>query len=138
MLEPRTLLANWFVNSADAGTPDGLSPATGFLTIQAAISAATPGDTVLIETGNGYNESVTVNVSNLTIEADTGQSPVLDGATPAAQVPGFTLSSGTTGVTIEGLTMQNFTGTSAVAVQNGASLAHLRRHNPGRCQQRWR
>ena len=76
-----------------------------------------------METGNGYNESDTVGVSNLNIEADAGQSPVLDGTTPTAQSsPGFTIEAGTTGVTIEGFTIQNFTGTSAVAVQNGASL----------------
>ena len=69
-LEPRTLLSNlWYVNSADSGTPNGLTPATGFLTIQAAINAASAGDTILVENGNGYNESDTIGVSNLTIEA---------------------------------------------------------------------
>ena len=123
-LEPRTLLSNlWYVNSNDIGTPDGLTAATGFLTVQAAIDTAGSGDTILVETGNGYNESDTVGVSNLNIEADAGQSPVLDGTTPTAQSsPGFTIEAGTTGVTIEGFTIQNFTGTSAVAVQNGASL----------------
>ena len=123
-LEPRTLLSNlWYVNSADTGTPDGLTPSTGFLSIQAAINTAAAGDTILVETGNGYNESDTVGLSNLTIEADSGQSPVLDGTTPSAQSsPGFTVAAGTTGVTIEGFTIQNFSGTSAIAVQNGAAL----------------
>ncbi len=124
-LEPRTLLSNlWYVNSADTGTPDGLTPSTGFLSIQAAINTAAAGDTILVETGNGYNESDTVAVSNLTIEADTGESPVLDGTSPSAQSsPGFTVAAGTTGVTIEGFTIQNFSGTSAIVVLNGAGLA---------------
>jgi predicted outer membrane repeat protein len=124
-LEPRTLLSNlWYVNSSDSGTPDGLTPATGFLTIQAAINAAQPSDTILIETGNGCNESDTINVSNLTIEADTNQSPILDGTTPTAQSSaGFIVAPGTTGVTIKGLTCQNFTGTSAIVVWSGASLS---------------
>ncbi len=123
-LEPRTLLSNlWYVNSADTGTPDGLTPSTGFLSIQAAINTAAAGDTILVEAGNGYNESDTVGLSNLTIEADSGQSPVLDGTTPSAQSsPGFTVAAGTTGVTIEGFTIQNFSGTSAIVVQNGAAL----------------
>jgi len=123
-LEPRTLLSNlWYVNSADTGTPDGLTPSTGFLSIQAAINTAAAGDTILVETGNGYNESDTVGLSNLTIEADSGQSPVLDGTTPLAQSsPGFTVTAGATGVTIEGFTVQNFSGTSAIFVQNGAAL----------------
>ena len=86
-LEPRTLLSNLYVNSANTGTANGLTPATGFTTIQAAISKASPGGTILVETGNGYNESDTVNVANLTIEADTGQTPVLDGTTPSPRRP---------------------------------------------------
>ncbi len=124
-LEPRTLLSNlWYVNSNATGAPDGLTAATGFLSIQAAINAAQPSDTILVETGDGYNESDTMGVSNLTIEADSGQSPVLDGNTPSPQSsPGFTITAGTTGVTIEGFTIQNFSGTSAIVVQNGAGLA---------------
>ncbi len=122
-LEPRTLLSNWYVNSSNTNVaPDG-SAGNPYETIQAAINMAQPYDTILVETGNGYNESDTVGVSNLNIEADAGQSPVLDGTTPTAQSsPGFTIEAGTTGVTIEGFTIQNFTGTSAVAVQNGAEL----------------
>ncbi len=87
VLEPRTLLSNlWYVNSADSGTPDGMTPATGFLTIQTAINAASAGDTILVETSNGYNESDTVGVSNLTIGADTEQTPVLDGTNPGTSL----------------------------------------------------
>ena len=120
-LEPRTLPSNLYVNSANSGTADGLTPATGFTTIQAGISIASTGDTILVETGHGYNESDTVGVAGLTIEADTGQHPVLDGTTPIAQASsGFTIIA--TGVTIAGFTIQNFSGPSAVLVQGGASI----------------
>ena len=56
------MLSNLFVNSANSGPTDGLTPATGFTTIQDAISSAGTGDTILVETGNGYNESDTVGV----------------------------------------------------------------------------
>ena len=119
VLEPRTLLSNtWYVNSSFSGTSDG-SQSDPFTTIQAAISGAGAGDLILVETGNGYNESDTVNVADLTIDADTGQTPVLDGTTPIAQTsPGLTMSA--TGVTIAGLTIQNFSGSSAIDVQNGS------------------
>ena len=123
VLEPRTLLSNWYVNSANSGTADGSTPATGYTTIQAAISSAGTGDTILVETGDGYNETDTVAVANLTIEADAGQAPVVDGTTPTAQTSaGFTINANTTGATIAGLTIQNFSGSSAIVVQNGASL----------------
>ncbi len=115
-LEPRTLLSTWFVNSANGGMADGLTPDTGFTTIQAGIASASFGDTVLVETGNGYNESDTVDVPDLTIEADSGQNPVLDGSSPGFQgSPGFTIT--TFGVTISGFTIQEFSGPSAVLVQ---------------------
>ena len=120
-LEPRTLLSDIYVNSANSGTQDGLSPATGFSTIQTGISSANPGDTILVENGFGYNESDTVDVADLTIDADSGQTPVLDGTNPFPQgSPGFTIES--TGVTIAGFTIQNFSGTSGILVQSGASL----------------
>jgi hypothetical protein len=120
-LEPRTLLSNLFVNSANSGPADGLTPDTGFATIQAAISIANPGDTILVETGNGYNESDTVGVADLTIEADAGQAPVLDGTFPSPQTSaGFSIT--TVGVTLAGFTIQNFSGPSAVDVQSGSSL----------------
>ncbi len=120
-LETRTLLSNWYVNSANTGPQNGLTPATGYATIQAGINSAAAGDTILVENGNGYNESDTVGVAGLTIKADTGQAPVLDGDSPSCQgSAGFTIT--TTGVTIAGLTIQHFDGPSAVVVQSGASL----------------
>ena len=121
-LESRTLLATWYVNSANSGPADGLTPDTGFTTIQAGIDSSSFGDTVLVETGNGYNESDTVDVPDLTIEADSGQTPVLDGSFPSFQgSSGFTIT--TFGVTIAGFTIQNFSGPSAVQVQSGSSVS---------------
>ena len=123
-LETRTLLSNWYVNSANTGPQNGLTPATGYVTIQAGIDSAAAGDTILVENGMGYNESDTVGVAGLTIEAGTGQAPVLDGDSPSFQgSAGFTIT--TTGVTIAGLTIQHFDGPSAVVVQSGASLTLL-------------
>jgi hypothetical protein len=120
-LEPRTLLSTWYVNSANTGSVDGMSAETGFPTMQDGISAASPGDSVLVESGNGYNESDTVDVPDLTIEADSGQSPVLDGSNPSFQgSAGFSIQA--FDVTISGFTIQNFSGSSAVNVQSGASL----------------
>jgi hypothetical protein len=77
-LEPRTLLSNtWYVDSSFDGVSDG-SRGDPFTTIQAAINAASPDDTILVETGKGYKESDTIGVSNLTIKADLGASPILD------------------------------------------------------------
>ena len=80
-----------------------------------------------METGDGYNESDTINKSNLTIEADASQdaTPVLDGLAPTRQsAPGFTIESGVTGVTIAGLTIQNFSvyPDSAGGIENGGML----------------
>ncbi len=108
-----------YVNAADTGTPDGLTPATGYATIQAAINAAAAGDTILVETGV-YNESDVISVPNLTIEADAGQTPILDGTNLASPGPGFEIAA--TGVTVSGLTIRNFSGSSAVDVLTGASL----------------
>jgi len=117
VLEPRTLLSNWYVNSANSGTANGLAPASGFKTIQAAISRAGGGDTILVETGNGYDEAdtVTANLTKLTIKADTSQAPILNGG---AGQSGFTVAA--TGVTISGFTIENFA--TGVVVDGGASL----------------
>lgn len=118
VLEPRTLLtgAVLYVNSANLGAVDGVTAATGYRTIQAAIDVASLGETIYVETGLGYNESDTVSTDSLTIEADAGQHPILDGtAQPSA---GFTVNADVTGVTITGFTIQNFTLSSAVVVES--------------------
>src|SRR5262245_51108107 len=66
VLEPHTLLSNtWYVDSSFGGPSDG-SQSDPFATIQSAINAASPGDTILVETGQGYHESDTIDVANLT------------------------------------------------------------------------
>jgi len=121
-VEPRTLLSTtWYVNSANTGpTFNGLTPATGFSTIQSGINAASDGDTVLVETGNGYSEQDSVNKS-LTIEPDTGQYPVDRGSGSGS---GFTIGSSAAGTTISGLFVGNFSegivvGSSASATISG-------------------
>ncbi len=106
-LESRRLLSTWYVNSANStGTVNGLTAASGYPTIQAAINVASPGDTVRVETGKGYSEADTVDGS-LTIEADAGQKPV-DQSSTAGVGTGFIIPSSVTGVTISGLTIKNF------------------------------
>ncbi len=120
-----------YVNSANtSGTDNGATPATGFTTIQAAIRVAGDGSTILVETGNGYDESDVVSVPDLTIEADASQgaTPVLDGTLlSASRFDGTGLSGSgfdvtAADVTISGLTIKNFSGYSAIVVQRGASL----------------
>src|SRR5205823_11700934 len=81
VLESRALLSTWYVDSGFLGPSEG-SRSAPFTAIQAAIDVAGSGDTILVETGRGYNESDTIDVSksNLPIGADTGASPVLDGS----------------------------------------------------------
>src|SRR5262245_21529193 len=80
VLELRTLLSTWYVDS-DFGGPSEGSRSAPFAALQAAIDTAEPGDTILVETGRGYHESATIDVSrsDLTVRADEGAAPVLDG-----------------------------------------------------------
>ena len=114
-----------YVNSSNTNSSPNGSQANPYKTIQAAINAAAPSTTILVETGKGYNESDTVKASltNLTINADTSQAPVLDGG--AGQIgltvfstPGFTVAA--TGVTISGFTIENFA--TGIVLDSGASL----------------
>src|SRR5262245_54275154 len=81
LLESRALLSTWYVDSGFRGPSEGSRHAP-FTAIQAAIDVAASGDTILVETGRGYNESATIDISksNLTIGADRGAAPVLDGS----------------------------------------------------------
>ncbi len=118
LLEPRTLLSTWYVNSSNTNSSPTGSQTNPYETIQAAINTAASGDKILVETGNGYVETDTVNVPDLTIEADTGQSPVL-GSENGNDTAGFTVSAG--GVTISGFTVQGF-GASGVVVTTSGGL----------------
>jgi hypothetical protein len=122
------LLSTWYVNSANSGTINGQTAATGYVTIQAAISAASNGDTILVENGNGYAEQDTINKS-LTIEAAPGQTPLNQGNGTGV---GFTVESGVTGVTISGLAIGNFA--QGVVVGSSAS-ATITNNEIGLCCQ---
>ncbi len=112
----------WYVNSTNPGPvvtgSTGLTPADGFPTIQEAIDGwgTTSGNTIYVEDGNGYDETDTVDKS-LTIEADSGQTPVNSGN---ASGVGLTIAPGITAVTITGLTIEHFN--TGVVVEPGASL----------------
>ena len=103
-LEPRTLLSTWYVESGFSGTPNGSSGAP-WITIQAAINAASAGDTILVESGSGYSEADTIN-KTLTIENDSGENVVDQG--PIASSAAFTVGPSVTGVTISGLRIEDF------------------------------
>ena len=110
-----TLASTRYVDSSNTNaSPNGLQ-ANPFATIQAALGAAGPGDVIVVATGNGYNESDTVSISNLTVE---GVGAVLDGQEGPQQSPGFTVAAD--GVTISGFTIQNYEYSPAVVVSGGS------------------
>jgi len=79
------------VDHAGAGTG-------GFQTIQAAVSGAASGEVILVA-GGTYNENVTVNESNLTLENETGQAVKIVGTGGFAGA--IDVAQGVTGTTIE-------------------------------------
>ena len=104
-----------YVDSSFSGTSIG-SQSAPWTTIQASINVASAGYTILVEDGSGYSEADTVNVQNLTIEADTGQTPV-DTSSTAGSGIGFNISA--SGVTISGLTIEDFS--TGVNVRSGST-----------------
>jgi len=133
---PAQAQSAWYVNNAqtvndvfttaagnDANT--GASPSSPKLTINAAIAAAAPGDTLFIDAGV-YMENVVVN-KTLYIKGAGQDLTQLDG-TGTQVASGISLSPNVTNVSIEGLSIFNFTGvnpnTSAgiYAVQNNNNL----------------
>ena len=110
-----TLASTWYVDSSNTSASPVGSQSNPFAAIHAAFGAAGPGDLIVVEPGNGYNESDTVNVPNLTID---GVGTVLDGQVGPQQSPGFTVDSG--GVTISGFTIEHFDDSPAVVVAGGS------------------
>jgi len=99
-------------------------PPMFFYTIQGAINAANPGDTIYVYPGT-YAESITINKS-LTIRGDTGDAspgpgpnaPVLDGSTLGNAIPAVTITQGLSGVIFEGFEIRNY-GTSGNTNEDG-------------------
>ena len=95
-------------SAGSAGGSDGSSETirvpADHVTIQEAVSAAEPGDVVLVEPGV-YNEAVDVETENLTIRGSNRNEVILDG--------GFELENGVRvladGVAVENMTARNFT-----------------------------
>lgn len=76
-----------------------------FHTIQAAVDAAQPGDTILVEAGD-YQEEVVVTTSNLTVRGVDRDSVVLDGG--GVMGNGFLVTADW--VSLESMTAQNYAG----------------------------
>ena len=80
-----------------------------YLTISAAVAAASPGDEIVVAPGT-YNERVTINKS-LTLKGVNESSCILDGTGLLGTGSGITISTGVTNVTIRYFTVQNYAGT---------------------------
>ena len=88
-----------------------------YTTIQAAVDAANPGDTILVNPAV-YSEAVAINKNDLTLVAKPGA--ILDGTGLAdvGDVNGFTIANGVSGVTIKYFEIRNYTSTRT-GVGNG-------------------
>ncbi|MGZ8876124.1 MAG: hypothetical protein ACXW1F_06535, partial [Halobacteriota archaeon] len=97
------LLFSLFLGLVTQASANELTVGTGqYTTIQAAVNAAQPGDTVLIPPGT-YSENVLVNKS-LTIKSSAGAATtIVKAAVPSNYV--FLLSG--SGIRVEGLTLTN-------------------------------
>lgn len=92
---------------AMAGAKTLTVPTTKYPTIQSAVNAANPGDTINVNRKSGgavYSENVSITTNNLTINGIGN--PVLDGGGINGSGDGFTVVA--TNVTVDGFTVQNF------------------------------
>jgi parallel beta-helix repeat protein len=92
-----------------------LFPHAQYSTINAAVAAAKPGDTVEVFSGT-YNESVTVD-KTLTIEGEARKGPVI--VDPGTQGSGFTVQAND--VKIEGFTVQDAVGNPGISLSRSFS-----------------
>jgi len=104
-----------------------LDPAIFFSTIQTAINAATPGQTIYVYPGI-YPEIITIN-KGLTITGDPGDAspgpganaPILDGSTLGNAKTAVTVTQGVSNVIFEGFEIRNY-GTSGNTNEDGVSV----------------
>ena len=102
----------YYVSTGGNDTNDGLSPESAKLTIQAAIDAATSGDTIIV--GDGvYTENLRVNKENLTIRSENGAAATtVQTPNPDDHVFEVTAS----GVSIVGFTVRNAKGSEKAGI----------------------
>lgn len=98
LIAPAAASRQWIVDDDGQDCPDA-----DFTAIQAAVSAAAPGDHILVCEGT-YHERVLITKSDLTLHAQGGPDDVVVDADHLGN--GITIS-GASGVTVEGFTVRN-------------------------------
>jgi len=107
------------------GPVHNLTQNTYFSTIQPAVNAANSGD--VIEAANGtYKERVTIDKS-LTLQGQSEAGVILDGTGLSGTGSGIKINSNVTNVTIQTMTIQNYTGSSP----NGSAGIYANGSNDG-------
>jgi hypothetical protein len=121
-----SILCLLVVSSAQAAV---LRVTIDYLTIQGAINAATPGDTVLIPAGV-FNESLTINgkASIIIRGAGPGKTIIDDSATTNQNVINIVNASQ---IVITGLTIRNANNASNVFVENSSYITIIKNHIHG-------
>jgi parallel beta-helix repeat protein len=92
-------------------------PGATYATIQAAITAASPGSTIQVCPGS-YNQNVNINKNGITLvgagaSSNASYGTIIDG-TGIGSNPGISLPNGVTGVSIRNLRVQNFNANSGI------------------------
>lgn len=118
MATPVAAQTTWYVDDDNCPGPGSGTAGDPFCTVQAAVGVAVSGDTIMIASGT-YNEAVTVDKANLTIQ---GAGPAATFVTTAGATPAFTIT--VNDVTIRDLTIANSTGLIEgirVSIKSGAT-----------------